>query len=345
MGFDLEGGDITIKSNIAAKSISVHADDDNFSVGIQGYKDNLTHMAEQDNAPISVIMVSYKTGSVLKESLVAALQDPEISEIILIDNGNDALMRGWLGAISAQYPKLSLLQGHGNIGFGRACNYGAALARGEYLLFVNPDAVIKSGSAKALSSCGRGLKRPWITGGLLRDHHGQEQGGARRGALTPLSAIMSFTGLHKIFGRQSIHQHKTPTPDAPIMMQTISGAFMMMDQASFTHISGFDERYFLHVEDIDICRRVRLAGGQIQFVPQAQVTHYGATSKAHTLWVEFQKYKGFMTYFWHYKPGWLCKFLTGFAAPFIFIAIIGRVLLLGVIRKFTVQDAASFDPR
>jgi len=135
--------------------------------------------------PISVIMVSYMTGPALLEAVNAVVADPDIFELILVDNGNTQDARKRLSQFVSQHDHIRLLQGHGNIGFGRACNYGAQLARGEYLLFLNPDALIESGSARALANCGKTLTAPWVTGGMLRDVHGREQRGGRRGALTP----------------------------------------------------------------------------------------------------------------------------------------------------------------
>lgn len=282
------------------------------------------------NLPISVIMVSYMTGPALMEAIQAVLQDDDISELIVVDNGNTESARVRLGALLQDNDRIRFLQGHGNIGFARGCNYGAQLATGHYLLFLNPDAIISNGAARRLANCGNGLNAPWITGGLLRNIDGQEQRGARRGALTPLSAFTSFTGLHKLWNFNSIHREREPMPTSPVGMQTISGAFMMMDKLSFEQIGGFDTTYFLHVEDIDICRRARLAGGDVYFVPNAAVMHYGSTSRAHPLKVEYEKLKGFVHYFWNYKSGPTSKILTALATPFMAAAILGRAILLAL---------------
>ena len=278
--------------------------------------------------PISVIMVSYTTVPALMEAIQAVLRDDDIFELIVVDNGNTESARTRLSTFIQDHDRVRFLQGHGNIGFARGCNYGAQLASGHYLLFLNPDAIISEGSARALAEVGRGLNIPWVTGGLLRDIHGQEQRGSRRGALTPLSAFLGFTGLHKIWRFKSIHQENEPMPLGPMKIQTISGACLMVDRPSFDKLSGFDEGYFLHVEDIDICRRARLAGGDVCFVPQATAMHYGSTSKVSRLKVEYEKVKGFVRYFWNYKPGVIPKFLTVLAAPFMAMAILGRAVLL-----------------
>ena len=285
--------------------------------------------SESDNAsnlPISVVMVSYMTGPALLEAIQAVLQDEDIFELIVVDNGNTQSARTGLSSFVENHDRIRFLQGHGNIGFARGCNYGAQLASGHYILFLNPDAIISEGSARVLAKAGAELNTPWITGGLLRNIHGQEQRGARRGALTPHSAFLGFTGLNKIFKKHSIHLENEPMPNGPIKIQTISGACLMVDRPSFDVLGGFDEGYFLHVEDIDICRRARLAGGEVCFVPQASVMHYGSTSKVPRLKVEKEKLKGFLRYFWYYKPGVMSKVLTALAAPFMAFAILGRAV-------------------
>jgi len=281
--------------------------------------------------PISVIMVSYMTGPALIEAILAVLSDRDIFELIVVDNGNTESARARLSELTAKSTRIRFLQGHGNIGFARACNYGANLATGHYLLFLNPDAVISKGAARQLANAGDGLMEPWITGGLLRDEKGREQRGARRRALTPLSALVSFVPLLEIIpGLHSIHRETDPLPTQPIQMETVSGACLMTDRPCFERMGGFDERYFLHVEDIEICRRARQMGGQVGFVPGATVMHYGSTSNVPHAWIEKEKLKGFLRYFWNYTPGFMPKVATILAAPFMAAAILGRAYILSI---------------
>jgi len=282
--------------------------------------------------PISVIMVSYMTGPALLEAIHAVMADRDIFELILVDNGNTLDARKRLSHIVTQHDRIRLLQGHGNIGFAKACNYGASLARGEYLLFLNPDALIAEGAARHLANCGKNLESPWVTGGMLRDVHGLEQRGGRRGRLTPLSALVSFTPLHILPFFKSIHKEDEALPDEPTAYPTVSGACLMMNRGSFEALGGFDEDYFLHVEDIDLCRRAREQGGQVYFVPNATVMHYGSTSQVRRQKVEWEKLKGFTRYFAKHSDSVLGKILTYAAWPFMALAIMGRAWYL-VIRQ------------
>lgn len=279
---------------------------------------------------VSVIMVSYHTGAPLIEAIQSVLADEEILELILVDNGNTKAVRQRLWNFAQGQRRLRIAQGQGNVGFGRGCNFGARISKGDYLLFLNPDAVITKGAAKTMADCGEKLQAPWIAGGALETVNGAEQRGARRGELTPMSAVASFTPLHKLPGIRSMHLETTPKPTKPSQVPVVSGACMMTDRASFDTLGGFDERYFLHVEDIDICRRARLEGGEVYTVPNAKVMHYGSTSMVRVQNVEYEKFKGFLRYFWNYSPKLWAKIALVLAAPFMFLAIMGRAWWLAL---------------
>lgn len=306
---------------------------------------NILPYQHSDKLPsISVVMVSYMTGPALNEAVLSVLNDPDITELVIVDNGNPEPARQSLWELVFNDKRVRILQGHGNIGFARGCNYGAAQAKGHYLVFLNPDAVIESGAARYLVNSGEGLNRPWLTGGLLRNISGHEQRGSRRGELTPLSAVISFTPLHKLPFLRSVHKEHEAMPKSAIPMKVLSGAFLATDRQSFEDLGGFDTGYFLHVEDIDICRRARHIGGETYFAPHAVAKHYGSTSRVRRQDVEWYKLKGFIRYFWMHYPARGARLITLLSVPFMTIAIMGRAwwlsikgvlqaLNLGVLRK------------
>ena len=283
---------------------------------------------------ISVVMVSYMTGPALHESVAAVLDDPDIYELVLVDNGSTEAGRQAINRLIVADDRVRLLQGQGNIGFAKGCNYGATFATGELLLFLNPDAVITPGSARLLAETGKIQDTPWIVGGLLRNTEGREQRGSRRRELTPISAFISFTGLHLLPGVKSIHMEDEPMPHTPSDVDIVSGAFMMMNRETFDVLDGFDENYFLHVEDIDVCRRVRDKGGRVIFHPKASVMHYGSTSDVRRQTVEFEKLKGFIYYFRQHADGLTGRVFSIFSIPLMVVAIMGRAWYLALRKAF-----------
>ena len=132
-----------------------------------------------------------------------------------------------------------------------------------------------------------------------------------------------------------MHLEKQPCPEKPTLLPIVSGACLMTDRESFERLGGFDEDYFLHVEDIDICRRARLEGGNVCFVPDAKVMHYGSTSRVRLQKVEHEKLKGFIRYFRRYSKKPWARVLLVLAIPFMFLAIMGRAWLLAFKSLFT----------
>jgi GT2 family glycosyltransferase len=228
------------------------------------------------------------------------LAEPLVDEFIIIDNGSSPQDEDMLRSLALTEPRVVLKQGHGNIGFARAANMGASTGGGEYIVFLNPDANLQPGCVAALVTAFKGQPTPTIVGARVLNVDGSEQRGGRRGEVTPISTVLSFGQLTRRYPKLAgfeIHRENEPVPRGPVPMPTISGACFAMRRCDFEALSGFDEGYFLHVEDIDLCWRARRAGGKVLFQPKAQVVHLGHTSLEHPVKVEFHKGVGLTRYF------------------------------------------------
>ena len=246
---------------------------------------------------VSVVMVVYRTGPALEGGLAAVLADPHVGEFVLVDNGSTPAEAAWLDAV-ARDTRVTLIRGQGNVGFARGANLGAAAAHGRVLVFLNPDAFLRPGCVPALCAALEG-PGPRLAGARVLDPGGREQRGARRGEVTPVTTLLSLTRLAALpgFRRFEVHHEAEAPPDRPTPVPTVSGACFAMGAAEFARLGGFDVGFFLHVEDVDLCWRVRRAGGEVLFVPAAEVTHLGSTSRTHPVRVEFHKGVGLARYF------------------------------------------------
>lgn len=282
---------------------------------------------------VSAIVVTYHTGDCLELCLRSLFSEPWVDEVILVDNGNPAPVSSSLRALQADRRDVTLIQGQGNVGFARACNLGAEVARGSHLLFVNPDAVLQRGAAERLVEASRRARHPCIVGGRLVDKRGREQRGGRRELLTPWTAMVGMLGLgglerlSPVF--RDVHRERDPRPDSVVAMPVVSGALMMIPRADFAAIGGFDEGYFLHVEDIDICRRVGEAGGAVLFEPLAEALHFGGTSGANWAKVESHKARGLIYYFEKFAASPAERTMVRLLSP----AIGGLLLVRGFFRS------------
>jgi GT2 family glycosyltransferase len=249
---------------------------------------------------VSVIMVVYMTGEALQQSVQCVLNDPLVDEFVIVDNGSTPVDGQWLRSLAERDRRVLLLSGHGNIGFARGANRGASRAKGDALVFLNPDAFLQPGCIAELVREVEAHPTPCIVGGRVLNADRTEQRGARRGDITPMTALMSLSRLAQkvpAWRQFEVHWEGDAAPDAVAAVPTISGACFCMRREDFAALGGFDEKYFLHVEDVDLCWRVRQAGGEVLFHPKAEVIHLGHTSRTSALAVEFHKGVGLARYF------------------------------------------------
>ncbi|MEZ6000123.1 glycosyltransferase family 2 protein [Hyphomonas sp.] len=260
---------------------------------------------------ISALVVTYHTGPRLHECLYALKGDPDITEIVIVDNGNPPAQQAWIDRFVAGCAKSSLVREGGNPGFGTAMNRAAEKASGELLLACNPDCVIKRGAMGPMVGAVQDAPRPAIVGGRIFGLDGREGRGARRNTLTLWNAI----GL----GKWALDG--TAEPDGPVRTGAITGAFFLIRREDYEALGGFDEAYFLHVEDVDFCRRAIEAGGSVTYQPKAGALHYTSTSDAPSAVVKAHKAASLKRYFRKFArtPGE--KLATALMVPLIGLAM------------------------
>lgn len=286
--------------------------------------------ATPDDQRVSVVVVSYFTGPVLIRSVASLQAQKNIAEIILIDNGNfDGDVEAAIACDDPHAAPIQVITGQGNIGFAAACNLGASKAKMPYLLFFNPDAIMPLDGVSQMISDGLLLARPWMMGAKLIDPDtGCEQQGSRRATLTPWRAFLEGTKLYRLapehpyFRRFNLHQGEAPSTVTPL--PTISGACIFLPRDDYFSIDGMDERYFLHVEDIDFCLRFAKAGGSVFYNPHVVIAHYKSSSRANPVKIEARKTAGIITYFNQH-------FSKAYPRPFLWIVALGLWMAFGLL--------------
>lgn len=276
---------------------------------------------------VSVVMVVYMTGEALPQSIACVLDDPLVDELVIVNNGSTRADLARLENLAARDERVTLLTGHGNIGFARGANLGARAARGDMLVFLNPDAFLQPGCVAELVREIEHRPVPCIVGGRVLNADRTEQRGARRGDITPIAALVSLSRLARrvpALRAYEVHWEAEAPPEQPAQVPTISGACFCMRREDFNAVNGFDEGYFLHVEDVDLCWRVRQQGGSVVFHPRAEVIHLGRTSCSSPLRVEFHKGVGLARYF-RKRAGKLSERLLAWAlSPVIVCTAVAR---------------------
>ncbi len=251
------------------------------------------------SAVISTIIVNYNAGEFLRSCVDSLLNCPLETEVIVVDNAStddslDAL---------AGLPNVQIIKNATNVGFATACNIGIRVASAPFLLFLNPDCFFEPDTLIRLLEAMRFVERVGMVGGLLVNPDGTEQAGGRRAIPTPWRSFVRAFGLARFADRWprlffDFHLHKQPLPNHNIEVEAISGACMMVRREAIQDVGEWDERYFLHCEDLDWCMRFRQKGWKILFVPSARVTHaLGVSSRSRPIFVEWHKHKGMIRFY------------------------------------------------
>src|SRR5262245_8892082 len=208
---------------------------------------------------ISVVIVNWNGGDALLACVasLAAEASPQAStvqEVIVVDNASSD---GSAVAARDAFPWLTVIDSGANLGFAAGANLGADHARGEVIVFVNPDARVAPGVGALAELPGAG-----IAGGGLVDPRGRWQPGAARfGALAHLV-------LDTTLGRLP-----TRLRTRPYAVDWAYGTFMAVCHDLFRRLGGFDRAYFLYGEDMDLCHRAAEIGARTIHVPARRAVH------------------------------------------------------------------------
>jgi GT2 family glycosyltransferase len=287
--------------------------------------------AAEQPPSVSAIVVSYRTGDVLFDCLQALIAEADVVEVVLVDNGNPPNTLWRIDERFGPSGKLRITGGGENRGFAAGVNLGARTATGNRLLVLNPDAILQPGSIAALEGARNGQAEPVVVGGKIHGTDGVEQRGARRRRLTLQSAAVTFLGMGWLRSINpafvSINRNTEPEPAGPVPMDAVSGALMYLSRAGFERLGGFDEGYFLHVEDLDLCRRAEADGGSVIYTPHARALHHGATSDAPAIAVERYKAAGLRRYFSKFAETQGERTAALLLAPLISLALVLRARL------------------
>lgn len=222
-------------------------------------------------------------------------------EVIVSDNGScDDSIKMLKETVDT--PRLRILENRANLGFSRANNIAIEHATGNYLLFLNPDCVIRPDTLERMREVMEETPSAGMSGCMIRNIDGSEQAGCRRNVPTPWRTMVRVFRLSRIFSNhprfRSFVLVGQPLPGKPVEMEAISGAFMFVRRSAMERVGLLDEKYFLHCEDLDWCMRFRQAGYAILFVPDVEITHVkGGSSCKRPIFVEWHKHRGMVRFY------------------------------------------------
>jgi len=275
----------------------------------------------------SVIIITYHTGAILWRAIDNALKQVDLEEIIIVNNGNSDSVIEQLQELESSNQKVKLLDGHGNIGFAKGCNLAAKQVKGEYVLILNPDCLLQKDSLKIAVKEMQKHPEAYLAGFQMIHSDGSLQGGSKRNLLTPKIALYQIVKLYK-FGFPSINMAEDINANESEYVPAISGACIFMKNTRYQEIGGLDERFFFHVEDLDLCMEIAKRDGKILFIPQIKPIHFRGSSDTTSYFVEKNKAEGFLKYFRKYKKDIRPFFLYYFIILGIYLRLWSKAIPL-----------------
>ncbi|MBS7457770.1 glycosyltransferase family 2 protein [Coralloluteibacterium stylophorae] len=263
---------------------------------------------------IDVVVVTYRSASTIEACLRRVLAAEDVAAAIVVDNASDDGTRDRVAAVGMDDARLRPWANTANVGFGSACNQGAAMGDSPWIALVNPDLMLEPDTLSRLRAHMEADPGLGLVGADLVDEVGVRDGAARRREPT-LAAMLG--------GARALAL--APTDAALQAVDAASGALMLMPRALYAALGGFDEGYRLHAEDLDLCRRVRDAGRRVAVANDVRVLHVrGVSSRSRPLFVEWHKHRGLWRYFVKFEG----RGVGALRRAFAFVAIWGHFGLI-----------------
>ena len=208
---------------------------------------------------ITAIIVNWNDKDVIVECIQSLLdQDKNEIDIIISDNGSKD---GSIELIRARFPSITIIENGENLGFGSALNRGLAVAKGDYLLFLNSDLKLNPMCVGELVKL---LESDSNTGGAIPKILYINQ----KNTINSLGVLINYTGI----AYPNLLGQKDPGWEKPF--ESACGGIFMLRKEVYETVGGFDEDLFLYHEDHDLSWRIRLAGWSLQVAPQAIMYHH-----------------------------------------------------------------------
>lgn len=230
---------------------------------------------------LSIVILSYNVQRLLKdciESLYKVENEADF-EVIVVENGSSD---GSLEMIQKNFPKVKLINNGKNVGFAKGNNVAKKVVKGEYVLFLNPDTLVRKGAIRKSLSF---LKRNKSIGALscrLVLPDGNLDKDARRAFPTPWVALTHFSGMDRLLPKSEAfakYWYLYRSPQKIQDVDVIQGAFFLSRKQTLDDVDWFSEEYFLDGEDIDLCWKIKEKGLRIVYYPDVAITHIKGASK------------------------------------------------------------------
>jgi GT2 family glycosyltransferase len=278
-------------------------------------------MIKDKSRPVSVVIVTYNSSNTIVKCIRNIQQSINVDEIVVVDNNSiDETVK----KIEKNFGNIKLIKRQINAGFGSSVNMGVEKTKNDYVLILNPDAFVEPDTIERLvvHLIDENNLIAMVTGAQYTEE-GQFIDYSRRGKpgfmvvlLDILSLIDRLKFISPVKEYLMINSKKL---NKPYFVEIASGACMLIKKDIFLKIGGFDERFFLFGEDIDLSNRFRENGYKILYEPKARLTHIVGESR---------KTKSIRSELEHLKSSGLLLYKMGYRFLSIIVLYLGLIILI-----------------
>lgn len=280
------------------------------------------------------MIVNYQSGHFLSECLgtIPRAVGDLMADIIVIDNAStDGSDRGIEPLVT------KIVRNRTNVGYGKACNQALALTGAPFLCFLNPDALPRPGSIAVLVDAARRFDETGGIGPRILNPDGSIQPSCRIVPSLKVALGHAFLGM---FWRSNPFSRAYKLLDwdheTEREVDWISGAAFIARREAYEQVGGFDERFFMYVEDVDLFERMRSAGWKVLYYPQSEMVHHiGGSTRTSPYRMIGHHHRSVMAYNYRKARGTLRMLLL----PFIALGLAVRTMLSWI--DFFVRDRHS----
>ncbi len=286
----------------------------------------------------SIVIVSYNTKKLLLGcigSILRFTKDIEY-EIIVVDNASTDGSQDAVEGLKDTGGKIRLIRNKENLGFAAGNNQGWKDAAGEFVLFLNSDTEISDGVISNMVSWMKTHSKAGVATCSLINRDGSLQG---TGGYFPIPlSVFSWMTIQDIPLVDSLIKPFHPLHSKSFLgkgssffkekkeLDWVTGAFLLTRKKILENVHGWDEEYFMYVEEVDLCFRIKAAGWQVWYLPQWSIIHYGGASGTKELSV-ISEFNGLKRFYRKFYPSWQYPALR----LLLKIGALGRIVLFGIL--------------
>jgi len=271
---------------------------------------------------LSLVIINYNTREDLRKCLTTLEEKLGARETIVVDNGSSD---GSREMVAEEFPWARLVDNPGNPGYASACNKGLAAASHPYVLILNSDVEFLAGGLEEVIDYLDAHPEVGALGPMVLNSDGSRQMSCRRFPSMWQNIVHGFLGdfwpdnpFTRSYQMKNMRQEEVREAD------WVSGAAMFVRRGAVEQVGGFDEGYFMYVEDVDLCWRLKRAGFKVVYHPAFKLIHHiGRTSSQQSVRMLYEHHRSMYLFFRKRYTGWRRGALT----PLVLAGLAGRFTL------------------